>query len=101
MIDIVPVVIGLVAFSMAFGWLTYQVMKLRQVVDRVPEEGGVFESLRRLDCDLGSLEETVTDMVPRLRSVESHLPHAIQHTLLNTVNNLVIDFLMGGMSPPR
>ncbi|MDH3730294.1 MAG: DUF4446 family protein [Acidimicrobiia bacterium] len=80
MIDIVPVVIGLVAFSIAFGWLTYQVMKLRGVVDRVPEEGGVFESLRRLDRDLGSIEETVADMVPRLRSVESHLPHAIQHT---------------------
>jgi hypothetical protein len=55
-------------------------MKLRRVVDRVPEKGGVFESLRRLDRDLGSIEETVADMAPRLEAVESRLPHAIQHT---------------------
>ena len=80
MIDTVPVVIGLVAFSIAFGWLTFQVMSLRRIVRQVPEEGGVFESLRRLDRDLGTIEETVVDMVPRLQSVESRLPHAIQYT---------------------
>lgn len=76
----IGIVIGIVAFSAVIGWLTYQVMRMRQVVDQVPAEGGVLEAIRRLDRDLGTVEETVADMEPRLTHVEGRLPHAIQHT---------------------
>jgi hypothetical protein len=74
------IVVAVVAFAAAVGWLTYQVMKLRGAVSRIPEEGGVFEALRRLDRDLGVVEESVADLTPRLEHVEERLPHAIQHT---------------------
>lgn len=76
----IGVVIGIVAFSAVIGWLTYQVMRMRQVVDQVPAEGGVLEAIRRIDRDLGTVEEAVADMGPRLTHVEGRLPHAIQHT---------------------
>ena len=73
-------VIAFVAFAAVIGWLTWMVLSLRREVRRVPEEGGVFESLRRLDRDLGVVEDAVADMAPRLSHVEDRLPHAIQHT---------------------
>ena len=69
-----------IAFAVVIGWLTWQLLMLRREVKRVPEEGGVFESLRRLDRDLGVVEDAVADMGPRLGHVEQRLPHAIQYT---------------------
>lgn len=59
--------------------LAWEVVRLRHRVSIVPEDGGVYEALRRLDDDLGSVESVVADVVPRLESVESRLPYAIRH----------------------
>lgn len=80
----IGVIIGIAAFSLAIGWLTYQVMRIRQVVDQVPAEGGVMEALRRLDRDLSDAEDAVADIGPRVAALESRLPHAIQYTAVTS-----------------
>ena len=64
---------------LAVVWLSLEVLRLRRRVDLVPEEGGVHEALRRLDLDLGDVEDAVADLIPRLESVETRLPFAIRH----------------------
>ncbi len=61
-------------------WLVAQVVRLRAIVAAVPQDGGVFESLRRIDTDLAAAEAAIADMAPRLDAVEGTLPYAIQHT---------------------
>ena len=61
-------------------WLAFELNRLKRRIAAVPEEGGVFEAIRRLDTDLGAAEERIADMAPRLKSVEATLPMAIQHT---------------------
>ncbi len=61
-------------------WLITQVVRLRAVVAAVPEDGGIYEGMRRLDDDLAAVEATVADLGPRLAAVEARLPLAIQHT---------------------
>ncbi|MBT8197091.1 MAG: DUF4446 family protein [Acidimicrobiia bacterium] len=61
-------------------WLVTALLRVRSVVQLVPEEGGVFEAIRELDRDLEGLEDTVEGLVPRLQSVERRLPHAVSRT---------------------
>ncbi|NNC73970.1 MAG: DUF4446 family protein [Acidimicrobiia bacterium] len=68
-------VLGLVVI-----WLVTALLRVRSVVQLVPEEGGVLEAIRELDRDLESLESTVEGMVPRLQSVEQQLPGTISRT---------------------
>ncbi len=69
-----------IATSIIVGWLAYEVFRLKARVETVPEEGGVFEALRRLDVDLAQVEEVVEDLHPRFLEVERRLPTAVQHT---------------------
>ncbi len=61
-------------------WLLVHVVRLRAIVAATPEDGGVYEGLRRLDDDLAAVEAVVADLQPRLAAVEVRLPMAIQHT---------------------
>ncbi len=61
-------------------WLIVQVIRLRRIVAAVPEDGGIYTGLQRLDDDLAAVEAAVGDLGPRLATVEERLPHAIQHT---------------------
>lgn len=71
-------VIGVLLVAVA--WLTATVLRMRAVVQLVPEEGGIYEALRELDRDLEGLETTVEEIVPRLQTVERLLPSAISRT---------------------
>ena len=61
-------------------WLAAQVLRLRQRVEAVPADGGVFESLRRLDADLSAAEQSIADIGPKVDAMEATLPLAIRHT---------------------
>lgn len=72
------IVIAVIALVLVLA-LGFEVLHLRRRVSVVPEEGGVYEALRRLDEDLAAVESVVSDLVPRLESVETRLPFAIRH----------------------
>ncbi len=76
---IAALALSVVALVLAL-WLVAQVIRLRHIVAAVPEDGGIYQGLRRLDDDLAAVEAAVADMGPRLAAVEGRLPHAIQHT---------------------
>jgi hypothetical protein len=69
-----------VVLALIVIYLLVQVIRMRRKIDLVPEEGGVFEALQGLDADLGTVEETVADLVPRMQSVEGRLPLALSRT---------------------
>ncbi len=61
-------------------WLATQVIRLRGIVAAMPEDGGIYTGLQRLDADLSAAEAALAGMEPRLAAVEAQLPRAIQHT---------------------
>ena len=69
-----------VAVAALVLWLAFEVNRLKRTVEAVPEDGGIYESLRRLDSDLASVEQIVADLQPRLHGVEAQVPHMIRHT---------------------
>ncbi len=77
-------------------WLLAQVIRLRRIVATVPRDGGIFESLRRIDTDLAAAEAAIADMSPRLDAVEGRIPYAIQHTAV--VSYDAFDDIAGNLS---
>ncbi len=61
-------------------WLLIDLQRVKNKVNLVPEEGGVFSALAQIDTDLAAAEESIADMAPRLKAVEATLPLAIQYT---------------------
>ena len=80
---VVAVVLGGVAL-LAVAALWGRVRHLQHRVDLVPEEGGVFEALRRLDEDLSSAEEAVAALRPVVQSLHERMPGALRHAAVVT-----------------
>ena len=60
--------------------LALRVSRLQQRLAVLPEDGGIFEALRRLDADLAANEEAVAALRPVVQSLHERLPGAICHT---------------------
>jgi hypothetical protein len=57
-----------------------QVNRLQRRLAILPEDGGIFEALRRLDADLAANEEAVAALRPAVQSLHERMPRAICHT---------------------
>ncbi len=60
--------------------LAVQVNRLQRRLAILPEDGGVFEALRRLDADLAANEEAVAALRPVVQSLHERMPGAICST---------------------
>ena len=60
--------------------LGVQVSRLQRRLAVLPEDGGIFEALRRLDADLAANEEAVAALRPVVQSLHERLPSAICRT---------------------
>jgi len=60
--------------------LAVQVNRLQRRLAILPEDGGIFEALRRLDADLAANEEAVAALRPVVQSLHERMPGAICHT---------------------
>jgi len=60
--------------------LAVRVSRLQQRLAVLPEDGGIFEALRRLDADLAANEEAVAALRPVVQSLHERLPSAICRT---------------------
>jgi hypothetical protein len=78
MTELALALVGVLAVVVLYLW--FQLARVRRIVSAVPEDGNVFELLREIDTDLGSVEATVADLRPRLEAVERALPLAISYT---------------------
>jgi hypothetical protein len=77
-----PVLVALVLGGLALvaaAALSVAVQRLQRRVGMVPEDGGVFEALRRLDADLSSAEEAVAALRPVVQSLHERMPGALRH----------------------
>ena len=76
-------IIALVVAGLALAgavMLAIQVNRLQNRLAILPEEGGIFEALRRLDADLAANEEAVAALRPVVQSLHERLPGAICRT---------------------
>ena len=72
--------IGVAAVALAVAaFLAVQVRRLERRMAVLPEDGGVFEALRRLDADLASAEEAIAALRPVVQSLHERLPGALRH----------------------
>jgi hypothetical protein len=62
------------------GVLAAQVNRLQRRLAILPEDGGIFEALRRLDADLAANEEAVAALRPVVQSLHQRMPGAICRT---------------------
>jgi len=60
--------------------LASRVGRLQRRLDVLPEDGGIFEALRRLDADLAANEEAVAALRPVVQSLHERMPGAICRT---------------------
>lgn len=75
------VILAVVAMTLLIVlWLVIQLNRVRATVASTPSDGNVFSMLRKIDNELGHLDEAVTGMEPRLASVEARIPLAISYT---------------------
>ena len=68
---------GLALVAVVF--LAVRMSRLERRLAVLPEDGGVFEALRRLDTDLASAEEAIAALRPVVQSLHERLPGAIRH----------------------
>lgn len=61
-------------------WLSAQLNRVRAKIEVVPKDADVLGLLRRIDNDLARLDRVMSDLEPRLATVEERLPRAISHT---------------------
>ena len=76
-------IIALVVAGLALAGaviLAVQVNRLQHRLAILPEDGGIFEALRRLDADLAANEEAVAALRPVVQSLHERLPGAICRT---------------------
>jgi len=76
-------IIALVVAGLALAgavMLAVQVNRLQHRLAILPEDGGIFEALRRLDADLAANEEAVAALRPVVQSLHERLPGAICRT---------------------
>jgi len=68
--------LALVAAALAAA----QVSRLHRRLDVLPEDGGIFEALRRLDEDLAANEAALAALRPVVQSLHERMPGAVCHT---------------------
>ena len=76
-------IIALVVAGLALAgavMLAVQVNRLQHRLAIIPEDGGIFEALSRLDADLAANEEAVAALRPVVQSLHERLPGAICRT---------------------
>jgi hypothetical protein len=78
-VELAAVGIAAVALVIALV-LMGRVGTLTRKLDSVPDDGNVFEAIRRLDADLGAAEEAIGRIQPAVRSLAQRMPGAIRHT---------------------
>ncbi len=61
-------------------WLSAQVTRVRAKLAVVPQDSDVLALLRRIDNDLGRIDQTVSEIKPRLAVAEQALSAAISRT---------------------
>lgn len=57
-----------------------QVQAMKRRLAAIPEDGSVFDALRRLDEDLAAVEDAVARLQPAVRSLAERMPGAIRYT---------------------
>jgi hypothetical protein len=75
--------IGVAAVALVVvAFLAVQVRRLERRMAVLPEDGGVFEALRRLDADLASAEEAIAALRPVVQSLHERMPGALRHAAM-------------------
>jgi hypothetical protein len=59
--------------------LAVRVSRLQRKLAVLPEDGGIFEALRRLDVDLAASEEAIAALRPVVQSLHERMPGAIRY----------------------
>jgi len=89
--------VGLAAMALAVGaFLAVKVKRLERRMAVLPEDGGVFEALRRLDADLASAEEAVAALRPVVQSLHERMPGALRYAAMVAYD--ATDDLAGNLS---
>ena len=78
MIEYIALGVAVVALGLG-AVLVLRVNRLQRKLAVVPEEGGVFEALRRLDVDLAANEEAVAALRPVVQQLYERMPGALRH----------------------
>ena len=75
--------IGVAAVALVVAaFLAVQVRRLERRMAVLPEDGGVFEALRRLDTDLASAEEGIAALRPVVQSLHERMPGALRYAAM-------------------
>jgi len=61
------------------AWLFTQLLALKRRLAAVPRDGDVVGLLKELDQDLAAVEKVVTDLRPRVGSLEAAIPEAVSY----------------------
>ena len=78
---ITEISLGLAALALVVAVaLTLRVSRLQRRLDILPEDGGIFEALSRLDADLAANEEAVAALRPVVQSLHERMPGALRLT---------------------
>jgi len=77
-------------------FLAVKVKRLERRMAVLPEDGGVFEALRRLDADLASAEEAVAALRPVVQSLHERMPGALRYAAMVAYD--ATDDLAGNLS---
>ncbi len=80
--EILAIVAAVLAVG-ALGAALTQINRVKSMEARlaaIPEDGSVFDALRRLDEDLASAEEAIARLQPVVRSLSERMPGAIRYT---------------------
>jgi len=78
-ISIVAIVIAVIAVAMAWAQIS-EVRAFKERLSAIPEDGSVFDALRRLDDDLAAAEEAIARLQPVVGSLAERMPGAIRYT---------------------
>lgn len=82
-VEIIAVSLGGVALLTVF-LLWRRLSKLDRKLATIPDDGNVFEAIRRLDEDLAAAEQAIGRLQPVVRSLSDRMPGAIRHTAVVT-----------------
>jgi len=89
--------VGLAGVAFVVGaFLAVKVKRLERRMAVLPEDGGVFEALRRLDADLASAEEAVAALRPVVQSLHERMPGALRYAAMVAYD--ATDDLAGNLS---
>jgi len=78
-VAIVAIVLAVAALAVALSQRS-QVRAFKERLSAIPEDGSVFDSLRRLDDDLAAAEDAIAKLQPAVRSLAERMPGAIRYT---------------------